>query len=84
MPTCGVEPHETAADIVAYHSRARAAADGVIEETGIEDVGTAWFRETASMRWVLIHMIEERARHAGHMDILRELIDDRTGAYPDG
>jgi hypothetical protein len=30
---------------------------------------------------VLIHMIEETARHAGHMDILRELIDGRTGDH---
>lgn len=32
-----------------------------------------------SMRWALVHMIEETARHAGHMDILRELIDGATG-----
>jgi hypothetical protein len=32
-----------------------------------------------SMRWVLVHMIEETARHAGHADILREQIDGRTG-----
>lgn len=32
-----------------------------------------------SVRWALIHMIEETGRHAGHMDILRELIDGRTG-----
>ena len=32
-----------------------------------------------SMRWALTHMIEETARHAGHMDILRELIDGATG-----
>lgn len=32
-----------------------------------------------SMRWALTHMIEETARHAGHMDILRELIDGKTG-----
>jgi hypothetical protein len=32
-----------------------------------------------SMRWALIHMIEETGRHAGHMDILRELIDGATG-----
>ena len=31
------------------------------------------------MRWVLIHMIEETARHAGHVDIIRELIDGMTG-----
>jgi uncharacterized protein DUF664 len=32
-----------------------------------------------SMRWALTHVIEETARHAGHMDILRELIDGATG-----
>lgn len=33
------------------------------------------------MRWVLIHLIEETARHAGHMDIVRELIDGATGDH---
>ncbi|MFI7320769.1 DinB family protein [Streptomyces venezuelae] len=32
-----------------------------------------------SMRWVLVHMIEETGRHAGHADILREQIDGATG-----
>lgn len=32
-----------------------------------------------SLRWVLMHLLEEPARHAGHADILRELIDGRTG-----
>ncbi|REE99135.1 DinB family protein [Thermomonospora umbrina] len=32
-------------------------------------------------RWVVAHMIEETARHAGHLDILREILDGRTG-YP--
>ena len=37
-------------------------------------------RTTApTMRWVLVHMIEETARHAGHADILREQIDGATG-----
>jgi hypothetical protein len=31
------------------------------------------------MRWVLVHMIEETARHAGHADILREQIDGAVG-----
>ena len=76
-----VEPHETTADIVAFYARARAAADAVIEELNVNEVGKAWFGETVSMRWVLIHMIEETARHAGHMDILRELIDGATGDH---
>jgi uncharacterized damage-inducible protein DinB len=34
---------------------------------------------TSSLRWVLTHMIEETARHAGHLDFLRESIDGTTG-----
>jgi uncharacterized damage-inducible protein DinB len=34
-----------------------------------------------SLRWVLVHMIEETARHTGHADILRELTDGSTGAF---
>jgi hypothetical protein len=36
------------------------------------------------MRWVLIHMIEETARHAGHFDIVRELIDGKVGDHRPG
>jgi uncharacterized damage-inducible protein DinB len=36
--------------------------------------GTRW-----SLRWLLLHMIEENARHAGHADLLREAVDGRTG-----
>lgn len=32
-----------------------------------------------SVRWVLIHLVEETARHAGHLDVLRELTDGATG-----
>ncbi|MEU9208277.1 DinB family protein [Streptomyces sp. NPDC048415] len=32
------------------------------------------------LRWILLHLIEETARHNGHLDILRELVDGRTGA----
>ncbi|MGO9080507.1 MAG: DinB family protein [Streptosporangiaceae bacterium] len=78
-----IEPGETTADIVAYYGRARVASDSVIDETGLEETGTSWFGEAVSMRWVLIHMIEETARHAGHMDILRELIDGQTGDHRD-
>jgi uncharacterized damage-inducible protein DinB len=75
-------PDETAADIVEYYRKARAAADQVIDELDVDDLGTTWFGDAVSMRWVLIHMIEETARHAGHMDIVRELIDGTTGDHP--
>jgi uncharacterized damage-inducible protein DinB len=35
--------------------------------------------DQVSLRWIMVHMIEETARHAGHADILRELIDGETG-----
>ncbi|MFG3427044.1 DinB family protein [Streptomyces californicus] len=73
---------ETTADILAFHARARAAADAAIRETDLETTGTAWDGRVVSMRWVLIHMLEDLLRHAGHMDIVRELIDGATGSYP--
>jgi hypothetical protein len=76
-----VEPHESTADILAFYARARAAADQVIAEVDLEDTGTAWFGDAVTMRWVLIHMIEETARHAGHIDIVRELIDGMVGDH---
>jgi hypothetical protein len=72
---------EATSDIVAFYRRACLAADGVIEEVGVDGLGTAWFGDQVSMRWVLIHMVEETARHAGHMDIVRELIDGSTGDH---
>ncbi len=36
-------------------------------------------RERVSMRWIVVHMIEEYARHNGHADLLRERIDGATG-----
>ncbi|WUJ73606.1 DinB family protein [Kribbella soli] len=35
--------------------------------------------EAASLRYILCHMIEETARHVGHMDIIREIVDGKTG-----
>jgi uncharacterized damage-inducible protein DinB len=76
-----VTADETTAAIAGFYQRARAAADAVIEEVGLEDTGTSWQGDTVSMRWVLIHMVEEVARHAGHLDILRELVDGASGDH---
>jgi len=35
--------------------------------------------ETISQRWIVLHMIEETARHAGHADLIRESVDGETG-----
>jgi uncharacterized damage-inducible protein DinB len=75
-------PGEATAEILDYYGRARAAADRVIDEVDLDDLGKSWRGDAVSMRWVLIHMIEETARHAGHVDIVRELIDGATGDHP--
>jgi uncharacterized damage-inducible protein DinB len=58
------------------HSRAAVASVGDLDAT----TKLANRRgQTFSLRWVLIHMIEETCRHAGHADLLRESIDGVTG-----
>lgn len=37
------------------------------------------YREHVSLRWVIVHMLEETARHAGHLDLMREEIDGQVG-----
>jgi uncharacterized damage-inducible protein DinB len=55
------------------HSRAAVAAADSLDVTG-ERRG-----EKISLRWILVHMIEEYARHNGHADLLRERIDGAVG-----
>jgi hypothetical protein len=76
-----VNPGESTEDVLAFYRRARAAADEVITELDLDTLGTAWHGPAVSLRWVLVHMIEETARHAGHLDIVRELIDGATGDH---
>lgn len=74
-------PGETTGAILAFYARARAAADAVIADLDLDETGTAWSGPTVTLRWVLIHLIEETARHAGHADIVRELIDAEAGDH---
>lgn len=57
-------------------------SDAVIRALGGDlDAPEAWepAEEPRSRRWILLHMIEETARHAGHADLIREAIDGETG-----
>jgi uncharacterized damage-inducible protein DinB len=56
------------------HARERAAAAPSLDVTGTGRRG-----ETYSLRWIMVHMIEEYARHNGHADLLRERIDGTVG-----
>jgi uncharacterized damage-inducible protein DinB len=42
--------------------------------------GELWRPEPVTLRWILMHLIEETARHNGHIDILREMADGVTGS----
>ena len=55
--------------------------DDVIDRTSDFDTMSAGDtgNEAVSMRWILTHLIGELARHAGHADIIRELIDESIG-----
>jgi hypothetical protein len=47
------------------------------------ELGFDWPQEPITdLRWVVLHMIEETARHAGHLDAARELLDGATGRGP--
>jgi hypothetical protein len=61
--------------------RSRAAVAAVVAEGGLDALAKRPNRRGHffSLRWILLHMIEETARHAGHADLIREHIDGTTG-----
>jgi len=82
VPTGELEAHDTEASaLAAYRSAIERSAQIVACEP---DLGKLCARKLSapqpmSLRWVLVHMVEETGRHAGHADILREQLDGETG-----
>lgn len=76
-------PDESRHDIVALYRRAWAHADATIEGLPLDAVGRVpWWpveRSEVTLHRILVHMIAETHRHAGHADVVRELIDGRAG-----
>jgi len=73
------EPAELRTRYVDACTRSR---EVVARADGLDQLSVATSRRTGrhwDLRWVLLHMIEETARHAGHADLLREAIDGSTG-----
>ena len=80
--TFRVAPERSVEEVVTSYREAVAEANLVI--ASCDDLSEATRRPTTrgrapSLRWALAHMIEETGRHAGHADILRELVDGSTG-----
>ncbi len=74
---------ESQGDIVALYHRAWAHSDATIDLLALDATGRVpWWpadRCEVTLQTVLVHMIAETARHAGHADIVRELIDGSVG-----
>jgi hypothetical protein len=85
-----VGPQITAGQVLSLYRQEIARANAIIAVTPLDALARrrdprwdAWGwpepGQTVDMRWVIVHMIQETARHAGHLDTARELLDGRTG-----
>jgi hypothetical protein len=74
----GIAPGDTVAAIVAAYEFECERSRQAIAGAGLDDVARGKDM-TFVLRYALTHMIEETARHAGHLDILRESVDGQRG-----
>lgn len=73
---------ETAETLLAEIRRSITRSDAVVAGADSLDqiaVHPAFDGQHPNLRWILVHMIEEYARHCGHADFIRQSIDGRTG-----
>jgi uncharacterized damage-inducible protein DinB len=81
--TGALDDGDTVEGVVAGYRATWARTEAVV--AGVADLDQPCARAVhgdtrpVNLRWVLTHLVEETARHAGHADILRELIDGDTG-----
>lgn len=71
------------AQLLDAYEKQCAISDEIIAAHGFDETGRHpdFTSARASLRWMVIHMVEETARHAGHMDAIRELLEGETGYY---
>ncbi|EEP71041.1 hypothetical protein MCAG_01368 [Micromonospora sp. ATCC 39149] len=74
-----LDASDTVETLVAGYERACARSREIAARFDLDHVVPQPQLGEVSLRWILVHMIEETARHAGHADILRELTDGSTG-----
>jgi uncharacterized damage-inducible protein DinB len=74
------QPGDTLATVTGFYRQACQQADAIaFARASLDELCRRPDADPpVSLRWVLMHLLEETARHAGHADILRELIDGRT------
>lgn len=79
---------ESRADVVGLYHRAWAHSDATIAAVELDGLGSVahWpeDRRQVTLHAILVHMVAETQRHAGHADIVRELVDGVVGMRADG
>jgi uncharacterized damage-inducible protein DinB len=65
-------------DLAAWQAECEASRQAAAART-LDDTGLTRAGEPCSLRWIYMHMIEEYARHNGHADMIRELVDGAVG-----
>ena len=76
-PDFRIEAGDTVESVSALYRHEIARSREIVARRSLDDLSTE--EKPHSLRWIMIHMIEETARHAGHADILRELTDGAVG-----
>jgi uncharacterized protein DUF664 len=76
-----VTEDETRVEIVDFYRRVWTHADATISELPADAPGLVpwWPKQEVELFAIVVHLLDDTTRHAGHADILRELIDGRTG-----
>jgi uncharacterized damage-inducible protein DinB len=74
-------PHEVIALWQQKVELSRASLDEALANGGLDQPAAHVWEDgrAPSLRWILVHMVEEYARHNGHADLLREAVDGATG-----
>ncbi len=72
---------DTIEDVVADYRQELALVEAIVDAQDDLSRTIELRGNTYSVRWILMHLIEEIARHAGHADIIRETIDGETGDF---
>jgi hypothetical protein len=79
-----VSGDDSAADLISRLYTGGERTRGIVERASLQDVAAAGGRfgpddRRPTLAWILFHVLQEYARHAGHLDIVRELIDGSLG-----
>jgi hypothetical protein len=77
-----LEADETLAGVVDYYAETAGLTEQIVAAAADLGMPTA-NDERVSLRWVLLHLIKETARHAGHADIIRESLDSQRAGQLD-